>query len=144
MRYVIIYSFFFIFINSCTVEVAREAAKAIKSIDATIKPEEDIRKKSLYNEESKDIEIQKKLIFKNLIGKNQSQIISMLGKPNLIRQDGKTFLMRFNSQKCIAYTYFKNKDDFSHVSYFELRDINGKLLRSKTEIDNCFDKIINS
>ena len=144
MRYVIIYSFFFIFINSCTVEVAREAAKAIKSIDATIKPEEDINEKSLYNEESKVIEIQKKLISTNLIGKDQSQIISMLGEPSLIRRDGKTFLMRFNDQKCIAYTYFKNKDNFSQVSYFELRYTNGNLLKTKSEIDKCFDKIINS
>ena len=49
MRYIIIYSLFLIFVYSCTtVKVAREAGKAIKSIDNTITLSEKEKNNSKY------------------------------------------------------------------------------------------------
>ena len=59
MRYIIIYSLFLIFVYSCTtVKVAREAGKAIKSIDNTITLSE--KEKNIEKKEEKKIIEEKK------------------------------------------------------------------------------------
>ena len=91
MRYIIIYSLFLIFAYSCTtVKVAREAGKAIKSIDNTItlsEKEKNIEKKEEKKiiEEKKDREKrnkqQKALLKFSILGKESSQLITLFGKP---------------------------------------------------------------
>ena len=51
MRYIIVCSFFLAIISGCTLEVAREAGKAIKSIDTTFssgKTEKANKKQSVF------------------------------------------------------------------------------------------------
>ena len=147
MRYIIIYSLFLIFVYSCTtVKVAREAGKAIKSIDNTItlsEKEKNIEKKEEKKiiEEKKDREKrnkqQKALLKFSILGKESSQLITLFGKPKLIRESGNTILMRFNNSICIAYAYIAKDDIKQRVKYFEIRDLNGKLISKKSDINYC-------
>ena len=149
MRYIIIYSLFLIFVYSCTtVKVAREAGKAIKSIDNTItlsEKEKNIEKKEEKKivEEKKDREKrnkqQKALLKFSILGKESSQLITLFGKPKLIRESGNTILMRFNNSICIAYAYIAKDDIKQRVKYFEIRDLNGKLISKKSDINYCLE-----
>jgi len=132
MRWVIIYSFFSIIISSCTAEVAREAGKAIKSIDATFQSNK---------KEKEKIVKQKKLTKIELVGKNEKELVKLLGTPSLTRKDGSIFSMRFNRDDCIAYTFFNSKKNIPEVEYFELRSKEGELLTNKSEINSCLKTV---
>ncbi len=142
MRYTLLYSFFLVFIFGCTVEIAREAGKAIKSIDTTIQGKRDINIEK-NNENKKKIK-QKKLVQVNLIGKERKNLFSMLGKPSLIRENGKTISMRFDQKDCITYAYFNKVSNTNKVEYFELRTKNGELLTRKKDINRCLEKFTES
>ena len=137
MRYVIVCSIFFTIISGCTLEVAREAGKAIKSIDTTIQTHKN-------KKETKKITKQKKVKKITLLGEKQEQLFSIFGKPNLIRKDGKTVLIRFDQESCITYTYFNKEDKAKKVEYFEIRNKNGDLLTEKSDISKCLSMFTES
>ncbi len=149
MRYIIIYSLFLIFIYSCaTVKVAREAGKAIKSIDNTItssgkdknivkKEEEEIIKEKKDRE--KRNKQQKALLKFSVLGKESSQLISLFGEPEFIRESGNTILMRFENEICIAYAYIAKDDIKKKIRYFEIRDFKGNLISKKSDINYCLE-----
>ena len=141
MRYIIVYSFFLVIISGCTLEVAREAGKAIKSIDATIQSNESA---TLDTNKNKKIKKKYDLSTVNLIGKRQEQVFSIFGRPNLIRQNGNTILIRFDKENCIAYTYFNKENIEKRVKYFELRNKKGDLLRNEADIINCLNNFSQS
>jgi len=135
MRLILIYSIFSLIFSGCTVEVARETGKAIKSIENTLKLKE------VKEEENKKVNIQKRVSTVNLIGKNQEQIVSLLGQPDLVRKDGLVYLMRFDRKECITFAFFNQKGSKVKVEYFELRNKNGDLLMNKSNIKKCFKDI---
>ena len=135
MRLILIYSIFSLIFSGCTVEVARETEKTIKSIENTLKLKE------VKEEENKKVNIQKRVSTVNLIGKNQEQIVSLLGQPDLVRKDGLVYLMRFDRKECITFAFFNQKGSKAKVEYFELRNKNGDLLMNKSNIKKCFKDI---
>ena len=135
MRLILIYSIFSLIFSGCTVEVARETGKAIKSIENTLKL------KDIKKEENNKVNIQKRVSTVNLIGRNQKQIISLLGKPDLIRKDGLVYLMRFDRDECITFAFFNQNKQKPKVEHFELRNKNGDLLVNKSQIKECFKDI---
>ena len=132
MRLLILYIFFSILLNGCTAEVAREAGKVIRSIDTTIKSNK---------KENEKIIKQKKLTKIKIVGKNEKELINLLGEPSLIRKDGNIYSMRFNRNDCITYTYFNPKKNIPKVEYFELRNKDGELLENKSEINRCLKTV---
>ena len=141
MRYIIVCSFFLVIISGCTLEVAREAGKAIKSIDATIQSN---KSATLDTNKNKKIKKQNDLSTVNLIGKRQEQVFSIFGRPNLIRKDGNTILIRFDKENCIAYTYYNKENIEKRVKYFELRNKKGDLLRNEADIISCLNNFAQS
>ena len=133
MRYIIVCSFFLAIISGCTLEVVREAGKAIKSIDTTINS-------GKVKKTSKKMNVSAI----NLIGKEQEQLFSMLGEPKLIREDGNVISMRFDQENCFAYTYFSKNSDIKKVEYFEVRTKKGDLLEKESDIYGCLNKFIQS
>ena len=132
MRYIIIYSIISIIVISCTAEIAREAGKAVKVIDATLQTNK------IKDSEKKKIKEQKKKAKIIIIGKNQKQLVTIFGNPSLIRKDGKILSMRFNRNNCITYIFFDNETNPPKAEYFEFRNSQGVLLRSKSEINKCY------
>ena len=135
MRYVIYCTVFLIILNNCTtIDVARETGKVIKSIDKTFQIS------NIKKNEEKKLAAQKKLTKINILGKNENQLISLLGKPDLIRIDRNTYSMRFDKKECITYAFFNKQANIPKVEYFELRNKKGELIRNKKDINNCFLK----
>ena len=139
MRYVLIYILFSSILSGCGVQVAKEAGKAIQSIDTSLKKINIIKKK-----EDKKIVIQKKHTKIEIVGKSEEQLITLLGAPNFIRNDGTALLMRFDQEQCIAYTFFNNQKKNTRVEYFELRNKKGNILKNKSDINNCLNSITKS
>ena len=144
----LIWHFFFLaFIYSCTtVEVAREAGKVIKSIDNTIttsqsnksdKKEKEIKQQNKKEEKENRIKQQKELSKLYIIGKDQNQLFSILGRPDLIRESGNIISIRFDNEECIAYAYISKDDKKKIVKYFEIRSKNGRLISKKSDINYC-------
>ena len=130
MRYVLIYILFSSILSGCGVQVAKEAGKAIQSINTSLQTS------GLLKKEEETITEQKKLVKIELVNKDKNQIESLLGSANLIREDGSVLLMRFDRTECIIYTFLDNQNN--KVKYFELRSKDGDLLKSKNDIDSCF------
>ena len=130
MRYVLIYILFSSILSGCGVQVAKEAGKAIQSINTSLQTS------GLLKKEEETITKQKKLVKIELVNKDKNQIESLLGSANLIREDGSVLLMRFDRTECIIYTFLDNQNN--KVKYFELRSKDGDLLKSKNDIDSCF------
>ena len=143
MRYIIVYSFFLVIISGCTLEVAREAGKAIKSIDTTISSAKVKKTNEKQNERKKTSKKINKSKIK-LVGKEQEKLFSMLGKPELIRENGNIILMRFDEENCRAYTYFNKNSDTKKVEYFEVRTKEGVLLKKESDISQCLNEFIQS
>ena len=47
--------------------------------------------------------------------------------------------MRFNNSICIAYAYIAKDDIKQRVKYFEIRDLNVKLISKKSDINYCLE-----
>ena len=75
---------------------------------------------------------------KNLFGNALSEIKKNLGEPELYREDGNAFMLRYDSASCRLFLFFNADDLNKKVEYFELRDISGKLIDSKETIEMCF------
>lgn len=146
--------FITIFLSSCTsIEVAKEVTKASKSIKKTVENifekedpvdenvtlEVDIKKISNEREEEKKVaSIQKKITKIEFIGKTLSEIENKLGNPSLIREDGNTKSVRFDSNNCRLFVYFNNKSKKQKIEYYEIRDVKGKLIDQEVNLNKCF------
>ena len=158
--------FYYIFIllllqNCTTVEVTKEIIKAGNSVktsisDAVKKQEENIEtedleknevkiiekeKKTITIEQKKEeniIETQQKIVQKSFFGNSLGKIKKILGEPELYREDGNAFMLRYDSASCRLFLFFNPDDLNKKVEYFELRDVSGKLIDSKETIEMCF------
>ena len=160
MRFILI--LYFLILSGCTtVEVTKEVIKAGSSVKTSVSEmisekspksstnEEIIFQQTDIEEEKENIIIQKKeqkTIFKNqqktaqinFIGDPIYKIEEILGKPELARIDGDTFMMRYDSYQCRLFLFFNNTLQNKKVEHFEIRDLFGVLLESKNSIEQCY------
>jgi hypothetical protein len=112
--------------------------------DEKIEQEIIAEKKEISDEQKKVSQLvlqQKKISTINLLGKNIQELNRIIGKPNLIRKDRKTTTFRFDSNNCRLFVFMKTTTKTSTAEYYELRNVKGKLIESKDEIESCFKEI---
>ena len=160
----------FLLFGCAPVEIAKEITKATESIETSVKKilknkekkeqeiiveeqkisdekiEQEIiaEKKEISDEQKKVSKLvlqQKKISTINLLGKNIQELNQIIGKPNLIRKDGKTTTIRFDSNNCRLFVFLKTKTKTSKAEYYELRNVKGKLIENKRDIEACFKEI---
>ena len=146
----------FLLFGCAPVEIAKEITKATESIETSFKKiikskdkekiEQEIiaEKKEISDEQKKVSKLvlqQKKISTINLLGKNIQELNRIIGKPNLIRKDGKTTTIRFDSNNCRLFVFLKTKTKTSKAEYYELRNVKGKLIENKRDIEACFKEI---
>ncbi len=147
-----------------TVEVTKEVIKVTNTIADKVKesvPQNEPEEQEILNEtiEKKEIEqeikkieekqkvdrniveSQQKLAEINFIGKTESNIINLLGKPELSRVDGFVYTLRYNTNNCRLFLFFKNDTTNKKVEYFEIRDNLANLLNSKQELEMCYREL---
>jgi len=160
--------FFFlslILLQGCTtIEVAKEVTKATnsvkKSIDNIVSKEksssQEVKIEKTENneieEEREKIKSEKKkeriakinqtkITTLNLDLKIFDQIKRILGQPSLIRVDGNTKTIRFDTMNCRLFVYFNTNDKVMKSQYYEIRNINGNLIENKEKIKKCYQEL---
>ena len=168
MRAIYILFFFLIIItNGCsTVEIAKEVTKAGNSVKTTIKKitssqvddektENNIKEKEeiiVMKKKEEEIVVakkkemallnrQKEISAINIQGKTLNQLIQDFGKPDLIREDGNTKTVRFNTSSCRLFIYFDLELKKPKAEYYEIRNTKGELIDKKERINKCFEEI---
>jgi len=139
-----------------TIEIAKEVSKVTTSVKKTIeditsdqnvskKPEEVVKEKEEIIVEKKKVEaavIKQKKIFKiNLLEKNINQLIQELGEPTLVRIDGNTKTVRFDTSGCRLFVYFNLSASQAKSQYYEIRNQKGALIDKNKKIEECFQEI---
>ena len=151
-----------------TIEVAKEITRATNSIKTSIdkisskeeeaiitdniekekeiKLSEDIakEKEKVVIEKKREEAVvvkQKKITTIKFLGKTMSELINDFGKPDLIREDGNTKTVRFDTASCRLFLYFSLTTDMSKVEYYEIRDTKGNLVDKSKELEKCFQQI---
>ena len=126
-------------------EIEQEIIAEKKEIsDVEIEQEIIAEKKEISDEQKKVSKLvlqQKKISTINLLGKNIQELNQIIGKPNLIRKDGKTTTIRFDSNNCRLFVFLKTTTKTSKTEYYELRNVKGKLIENKRDIEACFKEI---
>ena len=138
------------------VEIAKEVTKVTESIETSVKKiiksqnkekieQEIIAEEQKISDEQKKVSKlvlqQNKISTINLLGKNIQELNHIIGKPNLIRKDGKTITIRFDSNNCRLFVFLKTTTKTSKTEYYELRNVKGKLIENKRDIEACFKEI---
>ena len=159
----------FLLFGCAPIEVVKEITKAKESIETSVKKiikskdieqeiiaeeqeisDEEIEqeiiaeKKEISDEQKKVSKLvlqQKKISTINLLGKSIQELNQIIGKPNLIRKDGKTTTIRFDSNNCRLFVFLKTTTKTSKTEYYELRNVKGKLIENKRDIEACFKEI---
>ena len=149
-----------------TIEVAKEVTKATNSIITSIdkvsskqeetkisdniekekemKLTEDIAKEKVVIEKKREEAVaikQKKITTIKFLGKTMSELINEFGRPDLIREDGNTKTVRFDTSSCRLFLYFSLTTDMSKVEYYEIRDTKGNLVDKSKELEKCLQQI---
>ena len=164
MRIFLFFSIILILYGCSTVKIAKEINKASESFKTSVEkivseehsqknnPPEKL-KKIIQNEsiekEIAEIEIErkkeKKLIIKqkkiteiSFIGKKLSELTINLGESNLIRIDGNTKILRFDTNACRLFLFLNSNKNIQIVEHYEIRDVNGNLINIKKDIENCY------
>ena len=145
-------------------EVTKEVIKVTNTITDQVKeriPKKEIAKEDALDEileelEEKEIEeeieiiektqkeeknilaSQQKLAEINFIGKTESQILNLLGEPQLSRIDGAVYTTRYNSDNCRLFFFFNQNIGNKRVEHFELRNDKADLLNSKQSLEQCY------
>ena len=164
MRILLFLTFIIVQYGCTSVEVAKEVTKVSKSIKTSV---ENISKKNTENEDIKNVDKeiteetsiekekeilkieqkkekklvkeQKKIIKINFVGKNLNEINLLLGKENLHRVDGNITIVRFDKKTCRLFMFFNSSTKNSKVEYFEMRDQQGNLIKTKEKIQVCYN-----
>ena len=152
---------FLLFLNNCTtVEVTKEIIKAgtsaknnvskiinkegvVKEKDQEIFENENLQKEKeniiLEQEEQKNIvENLQKSADINLLGNSIANIKSILNEPQLAREDGNTYMIRYDSNNCHLFLFFNLNIINKIVEYFEFRNSQGIIIESKESIEECY------
>ena len=156
---------YFLFLESCTtVEVGKEIIKAGNSVKTTVSEiitdkkddskiieeknieaetefqiEAEIEIITIEQKEQKNIvETQRKTTEINFLGNSLNEIKKILGESKLAREDGNTYMLRYDSKSCRLFLFFNLQIINKKVEYFELRDTKGDLLKSRQSIEECY------
>jgi len=103
-----------------------------------------LEKKVIVIEKKKEEEVvlkQNKITTNSFIGKTLKEITQNLGKPKLLREDGKTITARFDTKSCRVFVYFNRSIEKSRVEHYELRNAFGELIEEQKDIKKCFEEI---
>ena len=162
MRILFLFSLITLLYSCASVEMAREVTRATKSIKTSvtkmvntqnnnqkknfIEPANDnkVIEKELANlkkEKKKKEEIikeQKKEVKINFLGKTPDEIKLIIGQPELIRIDGNSEIVRFDSIYCQLFLFSNKKKNNSKIEYFEIRNKKGELIINKENINKCY------
>ena len=112
-------------------------AKTESQIEAEIEAEKEII--TIEQKEQKNIvETQQKISQINFLGNSLNEIKKILGEAKLAREDGNTYLLRYDSKSCRLFLFFNLQIINKKVEYFELRDTKGDLLKSRQSIEECY------
>ena len=112
-------------------------AEAESQIEADIEAEKEII--TIEQKEQKNIvETQQKISQINFLGNSLDEIKKILGETKLAREDGNTYLLRYDSKSCRLFLFFNLQIINKKVEYFELRDTRGILLKSRQSIEECY------
>ena len=86
------------------------------------------------------VQAQQKTARINFMKKNITEINQIMGKSKLIREDGNTKILRYDSQTCRLFLFFNLKSDNNqnNVKYFEFRNNMGNLIESKQAVEQCY------
>jgi len=84
---------------------------------------------------------QKNISTINLFGKTMNELDRLLGKPFLIREDGKTITARFDSKNCKLFVFMNTTINTPSIEYYELRNNKGELIKQQKDIELCFNEI---
>jgi len=147
-----------------TVEIAKEVSKASKSIQTSvenilnkeknssgvelssneinnsIKKEKEI----LETEKKKTKELaakQKKITEIKFIDKTLKEIQIKFVEPALLRYDGDTQTVRFDTNACRLFLFFDLGIQTPKVEYFEMRDTSGDLISTKKNVESCYKNL---
>ncbi len=111
--------------------------EAESQIEAEIEVEKEII--TIEQKEQKNIvETQQKISQINFLGNSLNEIKKILGETKLAREDGNVYLLRYDSKSCRLFLFFNLQIINKKVEYFELRDTNGILLKSRQSIEECY------
>ena len=69
------------------------------------------------------------------------ELINEIGQPRLIRKDGNTMTVRFDTIKCRLFLFMNSTLKTPFVEYYELRNVKGQLIDQKKDIELCFKEI---
>lgn len=101
-------------------------------------------KKRIIEEKKKVYEVvlkQKEVTKINLMGKTFKQINSLIGQPDLIREDRQTTTIRYDTESCRIFLFMNKMIKKSRVEYYELRNEEGELIDRQKDIEECFEEI---
>ena len=168
MRLFLLMLYFLFLESCSTVEVGKEIVKAGNSVKTTVSEiitnKEDvsqiIEEKNIETEAESQIEAeievekeiitieqkeqknivktQQKISQINFLGNSLNEIKKILGETKLAREDGNTYLLRYDSKSCRLFLFFNLQIINKKVEYFELRDTKGILLKSRQSIEECY------
>ena len=112
---------------------------------------EENNKKEILNEKqkiSKNKQITNKIVSKqkkvatiNLLGKTLKELNGIIGQPQLIREDRKTTIARYDSKNCRIFIFMRSKIQIPRVEYYELRNEKGGLIDRQKDIEKCFQEV---
>ena len=112
-------------------------AETESQIEAEIEAEKEII--TIEQKEQKNIvKTQQKISQINFLENSLNEIKKILGETKLAREDGNTYLLRYDSKSCRLFLFFNLQIINKKVEYFELRDTKGILLKSRQSIEECY------
>ena len=168
MRLFLLILYFLFLESCTTVEVGKEIIKASNSVKTTVSEiitnkeddskiieEKNIETETEYQieaeieaekeivtieqkEQKNIVETQQKISQINFLGDSLNDIKKILGETKLAREDGNTYLLRYDSKNCRLFLFFNLQIINKKVEYFELRDTKGILLKSRQSIEECY------
>ncbi len=154
MRFLLFLVSLFLISSCTTLEVTREVVKVTSQVKKNVEKKIDeknnnqienkaiIEEKKIISEKEKEEKVivatQQKLANINFIGIKIDELKEQLGEPHLARSDGSTYLLRYDSDSCRLFLFFKLELNNKRAEYFEFRDRFGKLLNSKHSLENCY------
>ena len=123
--------------DSKIIEEKNIEAETESQIEAEIEAEKEII--TIEQKKQKNIvETQQKISQINFLGNSLNEIKKILGETKLAREDGNTYLLRYDSKSCRLFLFFNLQIINKKVEYFELRDTKGILLKSRQSIEECY------
>ena len=126
-------------------EPKEEEQKVLESQEQKEEEQKILVEEQIISKEQKKVSAvvtkQKKVSTINLSNKTMKELSQLIGQPNLIREDGKTIIARFDSRDCRLFVFMDSSIKMPRVEYYELRNSMGELIEDQKNIELCFKEI---